>query len=71
VDVTAALVRSAGDFAERFRLKGYDAVHLAAFAEVALDADDDVRLSSFDERLNRAARAVAKTIRRQRNPSVS
>jgi predicted nucleic acid-binding protein len=35
VDVTSALCGEAGEFWERHRLRTYDSVHLAAFAEVA------------------------------------
>jgi hypothetical protein len=35
LDVTAPLSREAGDFAERYALRGFDAIHLASFAEVA------------------------------------
>ena len=41
VDVTSALCRAAGEFAERYRLRAYDSVHLAAFAEVAREAAYD------------------------------
>lgn len=59
LDVTAALAREAGQLAERYSLRGFDAVHLAAFAEVTRGAGPvETRFSSFDERLNMAARAV-------------
>src|SRR5437660_4650729 len=38
VEVTSALCRQAGELAERYRLRAYDSVHLAAFAEVARGA---------------------------------
>ena len=60
LEVTAALGREAGEFAEQYGLRGFDAVHLAAFAEIARRADvTDTRFSSFDDRLNKAARDVA------------
>lgn len=67
VDVTAALCREAGEFAERYRLRGYDSVHLASFAEVARQAGTrQTRFSSFDDELNRAARSLRRTLARAR-----
>ena len=39
VAVTSALCRQAGACAERYRLRAYDSVHLAAYAEVAAAAE--------------------------------
>ena len=65
VEVTSALCREAGEFAERYRLRAYDSVHLAAFAEVAREAGvRGVRFSSFDDALNRAARSLGRTLAR-------
>lgn len=60
VDVTNALATAAGDYAERYGLRGFDAVHLASFAEIARRADGETRFSSFDEPLNKAAAHLAK-----------
>lgn len=66
LDVTRAISRSAGDLAEQYRLRGYDSVHLASFAHVARSAGlESVRFSSFDQRLDRAARALARAARRE------
>lgn len=63
LDATAPLSREAGEFAERYALRGFDALHLASFAEVARRAGPrDTRFSSFDDRLNKAARAVARRL---------
>ena len=63
LDVTAALSREAGEFAEQYALRGFDALHLASFAEIARRADiTDTRFSSFDDRLNKAARVVARRL---------
>ena len=35
LEVTAALGHEAGEFAQRYGLRGFDALHLASFAEVA------------------------------------
>lgn len=67
VDVTASLCREAGDLAERYRLRGYDSVHLASFAEVARQAGArETRFSSFDDGVNRAARSLGRTLARTR-----
>lgn len=66
LDATDALCRTAGEFAERYRLRGFDSVHLASFAEVALRAGlRETRFSSFDDRLNEAARKLARRLKRQ------
>ena len=63
LDVTGRLCREAGDLAERYRLRGYDSVHLASFLEVARRTNPaDVRFSSFDDQLNRAARAAIRGV---------
>lgn len=67
LEVTVALSRVAGELAERYGLRGYDSVHLASFAEVGRRAGaSETRFSSFDDRLNRAGRAVARTLARAR-----
>ena len=55
VSVDADLVGTAGDIAERFGLKGYDAIHLASADRVYREARSPVRFASFDAALNRAA----------------
>lgn len=67
LDVTASISRAAGDLAERYRLRGYDSVHLASFLEVARRAGaGETEFSSFDDRLNRAAKAAARLLPRRR-----
>ena len=69
VQVTAALCRDAGTLAERYALRGYDSVHLASFLEIAREAGAaDTEFSSFDDRLNRAARLAARARRRSFRP---
>lgn len=59
LEPTMALCRNAGELAERHRLRGYDSVHLASYLEVTRQARPDrTRFSSFDSRLNRAARSA-------------
>jgi predicted nucleic acid-binding protein len=55
VEVTEELVRRAGNLAERYALRGYDAVQLAAATELRI-AGADLVFSSFDARLNTAVR---------------
>ena len=65
LQVTEAVCRDAADLAERFALRGYDSVHLASFLEVAREAGPaETEFSSFDERLNRAARLAGRSARR-------
>jgi predicted nucleic acid-binding protein len=65
IETNAALCHEAGELAERYELRGFDSIHLASFAEMlrALHGADDVEFSSFDDRLNRAARRLARTLR--------
>jgi predicted nucleic acid-binding protein len=56
VEVSDALVRRAGTFAERHHLRGYDAVQLSAAVDLRLGGASDVVFASFDDRLNHAAR---------------
>ena len=67
LDATDALCRAAGELAEKYRLRGFDSIHLASFADVARRAGiDDTRFSSFDDRLNHAALKITRTLRRTR-----
>jgi predicted nucleic acid-binding protein len=56
VDVSDALVKRAGQLAETFALRGYDAVHLASAVIVGEQGSQPVRFACFDEKLSRAAR---------------
>jgi predicted nucleic acid-binding protein len=51
IGIDMQLAREAGQLAEKFALRGYDAVHLAS----ALSAGDAITLVSWDENLRRAA----------------
>jgi predicted nucleic acid-binding protein len=64
MDVTMALTEAAGALAERYELRGFDSLHLATFASIARSAGPDIQFSSFDDRLNRAARRFLKARRR-------
>lgn len=67
VAITASdgLCQEAGELAERHGLRGFDAIHLASFAELlrGLKGEDNVEFSSFDDRLNRAARRLARSLK--------
>lgn len=53
------LARRAGELAEEHKLRGADAVHLAAFERLLIATDDDeVEFSCADDRLNQAARRL-------------
>ena len=67
MEVTSALCRQAGEFAERYGLRAYDSMHLASFAEVAREAGvRETRFSSLDDALNRAAQSLRRTLTRAR-----
>jgi predicted nucleic acid-binding protein len=67
LDVAGSLARQAGELAERERLRGFDALHLAAYLLIAREfPDEDVRFSSADSTLERAARRVGRRGRRSR-----
>lgn len=58
VEVTRTLVAKAGEFAEAFALRGYDAVQLAAGHALHTALDEPPLFVAFDRRLNRAARLL-------------
>jgi predicted nucleic acid-binding protein len=65
VEPTLALCREAGQLAERHALRGFDGLHLAAFLQIVRDTpSSDVRFSSFDRALNRAAARASRSARR-------
>lgn len=55
-----AVWRQAGELAERHGLRGFDSIHLASFLSLQTRPDGvAAEFSSFDDRLNRAARLEA------------
>lgn len=60
IEVSEAVYRSAGDLAERHRLRGFDSLHLASYLSLYRDGVRQIRFSAFDDALNRAARKEAK-----------
>lgn len=58
VRVLKRVYERAGDLAEKRALRGFDALHLASYLEIATEAvDQEVGFSAFDERLNQAVAA--------------
>ena len=67
LDVSSVLSRSAGDLADRYRLRGFDALHLASYLVVAHEfPEEDVVFSSADHALERAARRALPQRRSER-----
>ncbi len=66
VQVTEPICRTAGDLAERHGLRAYDSVHLSSFRTLRLQGRGNVRFSSFDRHLNRAAAAESRRLRERR-----
>ena len=59
VDATEQIIRRAGDLADRFGLRGYDSVHLAAAEAISLLLmPERLHFVCFDDRLNDAANAL-------------
>ena len=56
VDISQALVKLAGQFAERHALRGFDAIHLASGVTLHKQAKRPVTFYCFDDRLASAAR---------------
>ena len=66
VNVTDSLCREAGELAEQFGLRGFDGIRLASFAQVAREAGiEETSFSSFDDRLNEAARRLRRILTRR------
>jgi uncharacterized protein len=53
--VDARVVRLAGELAERFGLRGYDAIHLATADQLYRQTRSPIRFACFDSALNAAA----------------
>ena len=58
VDVSQAVVARAGEYADAFALRGYDAVQLAAAAETLAATGQELTFACFDRRLNKSARLL-------------
>ncbi len=67
IEATDPLCHAAGELAERHGLRGFDSIHLASFAAVArLAGAEKTAFSSFDHRLNEAARKLSTRLSRPR-----
>jgi hypothetical protein len=66
VATTPTLCREAGVLAERHRLRGFDSIHLASFVEILRSGAANVKFSSYDTALNRAAATVQRALRASR-----
>jgi uncharacterized protein len=67
VDVTESVAKRAGDLAERQRLRGFDALHLATYLTVVQEFPAErVRFSTADVTLDRAARRTARRLAARR-----
>jgi predicted nucleic acid-binding protein len=55
IEITDGLIRTAGDIAEKYLLRGFDSIHLASVINLKDRTKSDVYFSSSDLRLNRAA----------------
>jgi len=65
VEPSLDLCRAAGELAERYHLRGCDSIHLASFLDIVREsAGSEVRFSSFDHQLNRAATRALRQLRR-------
>ena len=58
IPVTDELARAAGRLADRLGVRGCDAIQLASFEMLASRSDDELRFSSSDERLVKAAKKL-------------
>jgi len=59
IGVSDSVTETAGDLAEQHALHGCDAIQLATFVQLLQGADDDeIEFSSFDDRLNKAAKSL-------------
>jgi predicted nucleic acid-binding protein len=65
IEPTAKLCYAAGELAERYSLQGCDSIQLASCVQLAREnAASEVRFSSFDRQLNRAAALALRALRR-------
>lgn len=63
MDATEQIIHRAGDLADRFGLRGYDSVHLAAAEAISLLLmPQPLTFVCFDDRLNDAAKALGMTL---------
>lgn len=61
VEVSQPVVELAGEYADLYALRAYDAVQLATASYLATKSGQDVKFACFDKRLNKAAAALGIT----------
>lgn len=66
IELTAAVVRSAGELAEQHSLRGFDAIHLASALWMKSVHTGDLAFAAFDRALTAGAQAAGLTITPQR-----
>lgn len=59
---TRRTIHRAGELAEQYRLKAYDALHLATVDLMAVTLRSSVSFACFDDALNRAAAKMGFTL---------
>lgn len=62
VEISQAVVETAGQYADAFALRGYDAVHLACARHTMIETGQELMFACFDLRLCRAAGLLDMTL---------
>ncbi|SRR6266545_1830259 len=57
IEVSKMIVENAGDMADRYLIRGFDAIHLASATKLRTDAKSEVSFMTADRRLRDAATA--------------
>ena len=58
LSIDTELARQAADFAERFALRSYDAIHLASADRLRRETGNEMSFACFDKALNGAAESI-------------
>jgi predicted nucleic acid-binding protein len=70
IEVSDSLVLLAGELAEKYRLRGFDAVHLASAITLKTQVKKSIVAACFDDRLWEALRAVGIEVLPEKKPSL-
>lgn len=62
IEITDGLIRSAGDIAEKYLLRGFDSIHLASAVNLRRKIGTEIYFSSNDTRLNKSAAEEGLTV---------
>lgn len=62
IEISQVVVETAGEYADAFALRGYDAVHLACARHTMIETEQELMFACFDVRLCRAARLLDMTV---------